>query len=95
MAGLRCDGSKRESFEEDPSEFLIFDKVDASTTPEDIRTSGRYINDIAPVEQNSLASQDTEADVNVDLESSSKDETQSDTKGNKGPSINDVTITGG
>ncbi|XP_043273625.1 uncharacterized protein [Venturia canescens] len=81
LAGLRCDGSKRESFDEDPSEFLIFDKPDnGPCPPEEVCTLGRDTNVVKTVEQTSIASEDTEADINVNLESSSKDEQDSDTK---------------
>lgn len=79
---MRCDGSKRESFDEDPSEFLIFDKPDNGPRLPEVCGVGRDANVIKSMEQVSIASEDTQADINVDLEFSSKDERDSDTKSN-------------
>ncbi|KAF7410267.1 hypothetical protein HZH68_004648 [Vespula germanica] len=70
LAGLRCDGSERSSSEEDPTEFLVFDESNSSSSSK-IRES--LDNNISVDRVYSIASQDTEADVNLDLELISKE----------------------
>ncbi|XP_035729874.1 uncharacterized protein LOC118445060 isoform X1 [Vespa mandarinia] len=70
LAGLRCDGSERSSSEEDPTEFLVFDESNSSTSS---KVHESIDNNISIDRVYSIASQDTEADVNLDLNLISKE----------------------
>ncbi|KAL2739492.1 ropporin-1-like protein isoform X1 [Vespula maculifrons] len=70
LAGLRCDGSERSSSEEDPTEFLVFDESNSSSSS---KIHESLDNNISVDRVYSIASQDTEADVNLDLELISKE----------------------
>ncbi|XP_076754550.1 uncharacterized protein LOC143425542 [Xylocopa sonorina] len=75
LAGLRCDGSERDPTDEDPTEFIVYD-FDSPTNQES--NEERCFMDRVY----SIASQDTEADVNLDLELISRSDvnsTRSDT----------------
>ncbi|XP_043262670.1 uncharacterized protein LOC122403293 [Colletes gigas] len=74
LAGLRCDGSERDSSDEDPTEFILCNESNdsrsfASQEPSDDKFSVDRVC--------SIASQDTEADVNLDLELVSKEDIDS------------------
>ncbi|XP_076618479.1 uncharacterized protein LOC143340433 [Colletes latitarsis] len=74
LAGLRCDGSERDSSDEDPTEFILCNESNdsrslASQEPSDDKSSVDRVC--------SIASQDTEADVNLDLELVSKEDIDS------------------
>lgn len=71
LAGLRCDGSERDSSDEDPTEFIICDSV-SSASQESKSSDEKSVDRVC-----SVASQDTEADVNLDLELVSRDDVDS------------------
>ncbi|XP_029056193.2 uncharacterized protein LOC114883039 [Osmia bicornis bicornis] len=71
LAGLRCDGSERDSSDEDPTEFIIRDNV-SSASQESKSSEEKSVDRVC-----SVASQDTEADVNFDLELVSRDDVDS------------------
>ncbi|XP_043666208.1 uncharacterized protein LOC122628221 isoform X2 [Vespula pensylvanica] len=77
LAGLRCDGSERSSSEEDPTEFLIFDESNSSSSS---KIHESLDNNISVDRVYSIASQDTEADINLDLELISKEAADSSNK---------------
>nr|XP_050847433.1 uncharacterized protein LOC127062768 isoform X2 [Vespula vulgaris] len=77
LAGLRCDGSERSSSEEDPTEFLVFDESNSSSSS---KIHESLDNNISVDRVYSIASQDTEADVNLDLELISKEAADSSNK---------------
>ncbi|XP_076642661.1 ropporin-1-like protein [Halictus rubicundus] len=74
LAGLRCDGSARGSSDDDPTEFIIFNEStgSGSLASQDLSEGKFYVDRIC-----SIASQDTEADVNLDLELVSKGDVES------------------
>ncbi|XP_043503450.1 ropporin-1-like protein [Polistes fuscatus] len=69
LAGLRCDGSERSSSDEDPTEFLVFDESNSSSSSK----GHESIDNISIDRVYSITSQDTEADVNLDLNLISKE----------------------
>ncbi|XP_076687161.1 uncharacterized protein LOC143378922 isoform X2 [Andrena cerasifolii] len=73
LAGLRCDGSERDSSDEDPTEFIIrYESNDSASLV------GQEVSEKFSVDRVcSVASQDTEADVNLDLELVSKGDADS------------------
>lgn len=74
LAGLRCDGSERDSFDEDPTEFFVCNESNNSRS----LPSQEPSEDKFSVERVcSIASQDTEADVNLDLDMVSKEDVDS------------------
>lgn len=74
LAGLRCDGSARGSSDNDPTEFIIFSESNGSGSlvGQDPNEDKLFVDRIC-----SIASQDTEADVNLDLELVSKEDVDS------------------
>ncbi|XP_054001585.1 uncharacterized protein LOC128888595 [Hylaeus anthracinus] len=74
LAGLRCDGGERDSSDEDPTEFIICRESNNSRS----LASQEHSEDRFSVDRVcSIASQDTEADVNLDLEMVSKEDVDS------------------
>ncbi|XP_003708683.1 uncharacterized protein LOC100880059 isoform X2 [Megachile rotundata] len=71
LAGLRCDGSERDSSDEDPTEFIICDSV-SSASRQSRCSEEKSLDRVC-----SVTSQDTEADVNLDLELVSRDDADS------------------
>ncbi|KAI4487531.1 hypothetical protein M0804_005680 [Polistes exclamans] len=69
LAGLRCDGSERSSSDEDPTDFLVFDESNSSSSSK----GHESIDNISIDRVYSITSQDTEADVNLDLNLISKE----------------------
>ncbi|XP_033325198.2 uncharacterized protein LOC117219832 [Megalopta genalis] len=74
LAGLRCDGSARSSSDDDPTEFIVFNEStgSGSLASQDLSEGKFFVERIC-----SVASQDTEADVNLDLELVSKGDAES------------------
>nr|XP_031827532.1 ropporin-1-like protein [Nomia melanderi] len=74
LAGLRCDGSERGSSDNDSTEFIIFSESNGSGSlaGQDPSEDKLFVDQIC-----SIASQDTEADVNLDLELVSKEDVDS------------------
>lgn len=73
MAGLRCDGSERDPADDDPTEFIICSELNDSGSLASQVSEGKFsVNRVC-----SIASQDTEADVNLDLEMVSKEDVDS------------------
>ncbi|CAK9831534.1 Ropporin-1-like protein [Anthophora retusa] len=70
LAGLRCDGSERDPTDEDPIEFIICDPEPFIN--QEIDEEKSFVDRVC-----SATSQDTEADVNLDLELVSKGDTDS------------------
>lgn len=77
LAGLRCDGSEREPAEEDPMEFVICNE--SSNTVSIEQYPPREEQKVSIDRVCSVTSQDTDADVNIDLELVSKEDPQSPT----------------
>ncbi|XP_053970523.1 uncharacterized protein LOC128872145 isoform X3 [Hylaeus volcanicus] len=74
LAGLRCDGGERDSSDEDPTEFIICrESNDSRSLASQEHSEDRFSVDRVC----SIASQDTEADVNLDLEMVSKEDVDS------------------
>ncbi|XP_015117771.1 ropporin-1A [Diachasma alloeum] len=67
LAGLKCDGSKRDTTKEDPSEFLIVDYPG----PTGLQISGDSHKNLEP-KAVSLTSQDTDVDVELDCDNSTE-----------------------
>ncbi|XP_033222994.1 ropporin-1-like protein isoform X2 [Belonocnema kinseyi] len=81
LAGLRCDGTKREP-DEDPLTCTIFDESEQGNlcpTSNDCTENNNKPKDSSV----SLTSQDTETDVNLELESISQEDDESFTKSDK------------
>ncbi|XP_015181943.1 PREDICTED: ropporin-1-like protein isoform X2 [Polistes dominula] len=76
LAGLRCDGSERSSSDEDPTEFLVFDESNSSSSSK----GHESLDNISIDRVYSIASQDTDADVNLDLDLISKEAADSSNK---------------
>ncbi|XP_078049982.1 uncharacterized protein LOC144476714 isoform X1 [Augochlora pura] len=74
LAGLRCDGSVRSSSDDDPTEFLVFNEStgSGSLASQDLSEGKFFVERIC-----SVTSQDTEADINLDLELVSKGDVES------------------
>ncbi|XP_003695212.1 uncharacterized protein LOC100870916 [Apis florea] len=70
LAGLRCDGTERDSADEDPTEFIIWDSEYLGIQE---KNKEKFFIDRAC----SVTSQDTEADVNLDLELVSREDIDS------------------
>lgn len=70
LAGLRCDGTERDPADEDPTEFIIWDSEYLGIQE---KNKEKFFIDRAC----SVTSQDTEADVNLDLELVSKEDIDS------------------
>ncbi|KAI4500981.1 hypothetical protein M0802_003784 [Mischocyttarus mexicanus] len=70
LAGLRCDGSERSSSDKDPTKFLVFDESNSSSSSKGHESLD---NNISIDRVYSIASQDTDADVNLDLNLISKE----------------------
>ncbi|XP_017787577.1 PREDICTED: uncharacterized protein LOC108570257 [Habropoda laboriosa] len=70
LAGLRCDGSERDPTDEDPTEFIVYEPE--PFIHQEINEEKSSVDRVC-----SVASQDTEADVNLDLELVSKGDTES------------------
>lgn len=74
LAGLRCDGSERDFSDEDPTEFIIrYESNDSASLVGQEASEEKFSVDRVC----SVASQDTEADVNLDLELVSKGDADS------------------
>ncbi|XP_076248457.1 uncharacterized protein LOC143188209 [Calliopsis andreniformis] len=73
LAGLRCDGSERDPSDDDPTEFIICDAFNDSGSLASQVSQRKFSVDRVC----SVASQDTEADVNLDLELVSKEDVDS------------------
>ncbi|KOC67692.1 Ropporin-1-like protein [Habropoda laboriosa] len=76
LAGLRCDGSERDPTDEDPTEFIVYEPE--PFIHQEINEEKSSVDRVC-----SVASQDTEADVNLDLELVSKGDTESSRKCSK------------
>ncbi|KZC05290.1 Ropporin-1-like protein [Dufourea novaeangliae] len=74
LAGLRCDGSVRDSSDDDPTEFIMCSEANGfgSLASQDPNEGKFFVDRVY-----SVASQDTEADVNLDLELVSKEDVDS------------------
>ncbi|OAD62923.1 Ropporin-1-like protein [Eufriesea mexicana] len=70
LAGLRCDGSERDPADEDPTEFIVCDS-------DYLEDEGFNKEKCSLDRACSVASQDTEADVNLDLELVSREDVDS------------------
>lgn len=70
LAGLRCDGSERDSADEDPTQFIV---CESEYLEDQVFKKEKCSLDRAC----SVASQDTEADVNLDLELVSREDVDS------------------
>lgn len=70
LAGLRCDGTERDPADEDPTEFIIWDSEYFGIQE---KNKEKFFVDRAC----SVTSQDTEADVNLDLELVSREDIDS------------------
>ncbi|KAG6797396.1 hypothetical protein HZU73_07216 [Apis mellifera caucasica] len=73
LAGLRCDGTERDPADEDPTEFIIWDSEYFGIQE---KNKEKFFVDRAC----SVTSQDTEADVNLDLELVSREDIDSSRK---------------
>ncbi|XP_016770941.1 uncharacterized protein LOC725157 isoform X1 [Apis mellifera] len=73
LAGLRCDGTERDPADEDPTEFIIWDSEYFGIQE---KNKEKFFLDRAC----SVTSQDTEADVNLDLELVSREDIDSSRK---------------